>query len=139
VNQDFLKSKIHVWFREYGKQELWRERKTTKILITGAFGNIGKAVISEAHRRHHKITVFEIDNKKTRKVARKYQEIIRVVFGDIRDFEAVKKAVQESERVIHLAAFIPPLSWELAKMSPYADRAGELPAEEQVGAVATFG
>ena len=35
-----------------------------KILITGAFGNIGKAVIEEAIKRGHEVIVFEIDSKK---------------------------------------------------------------------------
>ena len=82
-----------------------------KILITGAFGNIGIAVIKEAYKRNHEILVFEIDNEKTRKTARKYRNKVRdVVYGNIQDFEVVKKAVKESEAVIHLAAIIPPLS-----------------------------
>jgi UDP-glucose 4-epimerase len=87
------------------------EQQKVKILITGAFGSIGKAVIEEAHKRNHEITVFEIENKKTRKDAHKYRNKIKeVIFGDIRNFEDVKKAVQESEIVIHLAAIIPPTS-----------------------------
>ena len=87
------------------------EQQILKILITGAFGNIGKAVIEEAHKRNHEIIVFEKDNKKTRKDAQKYRnKVEEVIFGDIRNFEDVKKAVQESETVIHLAAIIPPTS-----------------------------
>jgi nucleoside-diphosphate-sugar epimerase len=82
-----------------------------RILITGAFGNIGKAIIEEAGKRHHEVIVFEIENKKTRKDARKYREKIKdVFFGDIRNFEDVKKAVRECDAVIHLAAIIPPVS-----------------------------
>ena len=82
-----------------------------KILITGAFGNIGKAVIDEAYKRAHEVIVFEIDNKKTRKNARKYRNKIRkVVFGDIRNLENVTTAVQEADAVVHLAAIIPPVS-----------------------------
>jgi FlaA1/EpsC-like NDP-sugar epimerase len=40
------------------------EQQTMKILITGAFGNIGKAVMEEARKRAHEVIVFEIDNKK---------------------------------------------------------------------------
>ena len=81
------------------------------ILITGAFGNIGKAVIDEAYQRGHEILVFDIENKKTRKDARKYRtKLKKVLFGDIRNFEDVKKAVQECDTVIHLAAIIPPTS-----------------------------
>ena len=52
----------------------WGVQQVMKILITGAFGNIGKAVIEETYQRGHEIIVFEIDNKKTRKEARKYRK-----------------------------------------------------------------
>jgi nucleoside-diphosphate-sugar epimerase len=82
-----------------------------KLLITGAFGNIGQVVISEAAKRQHEIIVFEIDNKKTRKIAKKlHKKVQEVIFGDIRNIEDVKKAVSKADAVIHLAAIIPPLS-----------------------------
>jgi nucleoside-diphosphate-sugar epimerase len=82
-----------------------------KVLITGAFGNIGKAVIEESFERGHEILVFEIDSKKTRRAARKLREKIEnVFFGDIRNFDDVKKAVTECDAIIHLAAIIPPVS-----------------------------
>jgi UDP-glucose 4-epimerase len=82
-----------------------------KIVITGAFGNVGKAVIEEAYNRDHEIIVFEVDNRKTRKAARKYRNKIKnVIFGDVRDFSDVQQVVQECDAVIHLAAIIPPLS-----------------------------
>jgi nucleoside-diphosphate-sugar epimerase len=82
-----------------------------KLLITGSFGNVGKAVLEEAYVRAHEIIVFDVDNKKTRKAARKYRnKISNVIFGDIRNFGDVKKAVQNCDAVIHLAAIIPPLS-----------------------------
>ncbi len=82
-----------------------------KILITGAFGNIGKAVIEVAYKRGHETIVFEVENKKTRKDARKYsKQISGIVFGDIRNFGDVRRAVRECDAVIHLAAIIPPLS-----------------------------
>ena len=82
-----------------------------KILITGAFGNIGKAVLEESYKRGHEIIVFEVENKKTRKNARNYRQKIKtVLFGDIRNFEDMKKAVRNCDAVIHLAAIIPPIS-----------------------------
>jgi nucleoside-diphosphate-sugar epimerase len=89
-----------------------------KMLITGAFGNIGKAVLEEAYKRGHEIIVFEIDSKKTRKDARKYRKKIKkVIYGDVRNFEDVKKAVQECDSVIHLAAIIPPVSKKHRKLT----------------------
>jgi nucleoside-diphosphate-sugar epimerase len=87
-----------------------REEHTMKVLITGAFGNIGKAVIEEALKQGHEVTVFEIENKKTRKTAKKYGKKVKVVFGDIRNPADVKNVVKSTEGVIHLAAIIPPVS-----------------------------
>ncbi len=82
-----------------------------RILITGAFGNIGKSVVEESHKRGHEIVVFDVESKKTRRDARKYREKIqRVVFGDVRHFEDVREAVRGCDAVIHLAAIIPPAS-----------------------------
>ena len=87
-----------------------------KILITGAFGNIGKAVIEEANKRGHEIIVFEMDSKKTQKDASKYRKKIKeVIFGDIRNLEDINKAVKECDSVIHLAAIIPRLSKKAAR------------------------
>lgn len=67
-------------------------------------------MIEEAHKRGHEITVFEMDNKKTRAAAKKYRSKVKTVFGDIRNFESVREAVGQTEAVIHLAAIIPPAS-----------------------------
>jgi nucleoside-diphosphate-sugar epimerase len=81
-----------------------------KILITGAFGNIGKAVIEEALKRSHEVTVFEVKNKKTQKEAKRYQKMVNVIFGDIRNPQDAENAVQQADAIIHLAAIIPPAS-----------------------------
>lgn len=89
-----------------------------RILITGAFGNVGKAVIEEAYKRSHEVIVFEVDNKKNRKVAQKYRNKIKhVTFGDIRNFEDIKEALHNCDAVIHLAAIIPPLSKKLRELT----------------------
>jgi nucleoside-diphosphate-sugar epimerase len=88
-----------------------------RILITGAFGNIGQAVIEEAHKRQHELIVFEVDNKKTRKAAKKYRKKAQVIFGDIRKIETIEPAVQQCDAVIHLAAIIPPTSKKLRDLT----------------------
>jgi nucleoside-diphosphate-sugar epimerase len=89
-----------------------------KLLITGAFGNVGKAVLEEAHSRGHETKVFEVENKKTHKAARKHRnKFSSIIFGDIRNVEEVKKAVQDCDAVVHLAAIIPPLSKKSRKLT----------------------
>ena len=89
-----------------------------RILVTGAFGNIGKAVIKESYDRGHKVTVFEVENKKTRKDAQRYHnQIEKLQYGDIRNFVDVKNAVKDCDAVIHLAAIIPPTSKNNRKLT----------------------
>lgn len=89
-----------------------------RILVTGAFGSVGKAVIEESYRSGHRVIVFEVDNKKTRKDAQKYRsKIEKVEYGDIRSFTDVQRAVQDCEAIIHLAAIIPPTSKKHRKLT----------------------
>jgi UDP-glucose 4-epimerase len=82
-----------------------------RILITGAFGNVGVATVDEALRRGHDVEVFDLHSKRTDAAARRYAGRVRAVhFGDIRRAEEVASAVNGVDAVIHLAALIPPAS-----------------------------
>ncbi|MBD3192886.1 MAG: NAD-dependent epimerase/dehydratase family protein [Candidatus Heimdallarchaeota archaeon] len=83
-----------------------------KVLLTGAFGNIGSSTLSELVKRKHYVRCFDIKNKNNRKKAKKYRnnDQVEIVWGDIRNLEDVTKAVAGIDVVIHLAAIIPPLA-----------------------------
>lgn len=80
-----------------------------KILITGAFGFIGSHLTEMCLDRGYKITAFDryngehsIGNLKNLKT----KKDINLVFGDVRDYDSVYKAMKNSDIVIHLAALI---------------------------------
>ena len=82
-----------------------------KVLITGGFGNIGTAVIDECLKKGHRVSVFDVKNKKTERRARSYSGSLEDIFwGDIRKKDECIIALKEQDAVIHLAAIIPPLS-----------------------------
>jgi nucleoside-diphosphate-sugar epimerase len=81
-----------------------------KILVTGAFGNVGLSTINELLRSNHQISVFEIYNKNNRKIAKKYKNKTEIIWGDLRNYSDVERAIEGQDIVIHLAAIIPPLA-----------------------------
>jgi nucleoside-diphosphate-sugar epimerase len=91
--------------------------------LTGGFGNVGTSTLDELLRGGADVRVFEADTKRNRKTARKYEKCCELHFGDIRSPDAVLRALEGVDSVIHLAAIIPPL----------ADRNPSLAATVNVG------
>ncbi len=81
-----------------------------KVLLTGAFGNIGTATLEELLRRGHQVRCFDVKSRANEKVSRPFQDKTEMVWGDLRRPEDVVAAVNEQEVVIHLAFVIPKLS-----------------------------
>jgi nucleoside-diphosphate-sugar epimerase len=77
-----------------------------RILVTGAFGNIGKYLINELMRQNHNLKCFVLPDKKNRKIAQKIKNV-EIFYGDIRKVGDIKKAISGCDAVIHLA-FTPP-------------------------------
>ena len=83
-----------------------------RVLLTGPFGNIGSHTTAELIRQGHQVHAFDLRTPRTEKVARRFTGQIEIQWGDIRDTEAVRAAVQDREAIVHLAAILPPLSDE---------------------------
>lgn len=88
------------------------DNMTEKILLTGAFGIVGQGVLNELLKKQYDIRVFEIKNKRNKSIAEKYKKNIEIMWGDIRNYEDIKKAVKGQDVIIHVAAVIPPLADE---------------------------
>lgn len=83
-----------------------------KVLITGAFGNVGSHTVPELLRQGHEVRCFDLKTDATWREAQKVQGRVDLHFGDIREPAAVLQAVSGMDAVIHLAALIPPGSDE---------------------------
>lgn len=81
-----------------------------KVLVTGAFGNIGLSALEELLKAGHEVTCFDLPSKANLKTARRFKGKIKVVWGDIRKKEGLLKAVEGQEVVVHLAFIIPKIS-----------------------------
>ncbi len=83
-----------------------------RILLTGALGNVGLSTLHELLLRGYFVRIFDLKTRRNRQIAHQklYRNNIEIVWGNICDFESVKKAVQNMDVVLHIAAIIPPLS-----------------------------
>ncbi|MFX1398177.1 MAG: NAD-dependent epimerase/dehydratase family protein [Promethearchaeota archaeon] len=83
-----------------------------KVLLTGAFGNVGQNTLKELLKREHDVTCFDIKNKTNKKsyseLSKKWQ--FKTIWGDILNKNDLNNAVSETDCIVHLAAIIPPLS-----------------------------
>jgi len=81
-----------------------------RVLVTGAFGNIGTSLLDELTSRGHDVRTFDVATKANRRRARKYAGKIDTVWGDVRKPEDLGAAVIDRDAIVHLAFVIPHLS-----------------------------
>ncbi len=80
-----------------------------KILITGGTGFIGSHLAETFFKKNFKVTVFDRYNPNYNLgnlEYSKYKNKINYIFGDIRDYDSVNKAIEKNDIIIHLAALI---------------------------------
>ncbi len=78
------------------------------ILVTGAFGNVGRSTVKALQARGEHVRILEQDNRAARKTARSFDSAVDIRLGDILNIGDVIRALEDIDSVIHLAAIIPP-------------------------------
>ncbi len=81
-----------------------------KVLLTGAGGNVGFSTLKALTKKEYFIRIFDIKNKRNKKLFSRYKNKVEILYGDIRNIKDVQKAVEDIDVVIHVAAIIPPLA-----------------------------
>lgn len=85
-----------------------------RVLVTGAFGNIGANVVQALLERGHRVRCFDLGTPANRKaaarLAQQHGDQIELHWGDLRDTEQVAGAVAGQDVVAHLAFLLPKLS-----------------------------
>ena len=89
-----------------------------KILVTGAFGNIGEKTLNLLISRKYKVSTFDLKTKQNQKTAQKYYDHLNDFFwGDICNIDDLRLAIKDQDIIIHLAAIIPPVSEKKPKLA----------------------
>lgn len=88
-----------------------------KVLLTGAFGNIGKYTIYELLKKGYNVTCYDLKNKKNRKATKTLPEEVEIIWGNLKTGENLELAIKDQDIVIHLGFIIPPTSEENPKLA----------------------
>jgi nucleoside-diphosphate-sugar epimerase len=88
-----------------------------KVLLTGPFGNVGLSTLKELLKRNYDVRVFDIKNRKNRKISKKFKDQVEIVWGNLTNPKDVEKAVSGCDVIIHVAAIIPPLADRYPKLA----------------------
>lgn len=102
--------------------------KRRKVLLTGATGNWGRAVLRELHDRDAvDVVAFALPNKADRTALDEFIDManLTVAWGDLRNYADVRRAVADVDIVLHVGAVV----------SPLADRDPQLTRNVNVGSM----
>lgn len=95
--------------------------KKNTILLTGASGNMGQAGLKELLERkdEFQIVLFSLPTKKDKKILKPYEKKknIRIVWGDLTNYEDVCEAVKGVDIVLHLGALVSPMADKHPKLA----------------------
>jgi len=81
-----------------------------KVLLTGAFGNVGVSALEELLARGQAVRCFDLRTAANERTAQRYAGRMEVVWGDMRNPEDMMAAVQGQDIVLHVAFIIPKMS-----------------------------
>ncbi len=104
-----------------------------RVLLTGAFGNIGQHALGALVGEGHSVRCLDVPTKRNRRVAkrmlRRFGSRMDTVWGDLRQRQDVAKAVAAQEAIVHLAFIIPKQSCSDCDIEATPDRAREINVE----------
>jgi nucleoside-diphosphate-sugar epimerase len=83
-----------------------------RVLVTGAFGNIGRHTVPALLRAGHSVRALRHRSEPHRRLTRGFGPGVEVIRGDVRDRAAMDAAVRDVDCVVHLAYLIPPPALE---------------------------
>jgi len=83
-----------------------------KVLVTGAFGNLGWNAVRELARQGHVVRCFGRWTRARERAVRRLNVPVELSWGDVRRPEDLVAAVRDQEAIVHLAYVLPPESEE---------------------------
>lgn len=88
-----------------------------RVLITGGAGRLGINVCQAFLKDGFQVRVLDLDTPRNRKSVRELGEKAEVMWGDVTQPELVRRAIEEVDTVVHMAAILPPVAYEKPELA----------------------
>lgn len=88
-----------------------------KVLVTGGAGGLGINVCKLLLQTGYKVSILDLQTDRNLKSVRQLQGSVEVCWCDITDPDAVKKSLDQTDIVVHMAAILPPLALQAPDMA----------------------
>lgn len=75
------------------------------------------STLKEMLNRNYDVRIFDVKNKKNKRLANRCKKDIQIFWGDLRNFNDIEMAVHDIDVVVHVAAIIPPLADKKPKLA----------------------
>lgn len=86
----------------------------TRVLLTGATGNWGRATLREFRERGDRMSVvaLALDTERDRDILREFSDMenLKVVWGDLLNYADVQRAIEDVDVILHVGAVVSPLA-----------------------------
>lgn len=83
-----------------------------RLFMTGASGGMGQESLKQMVENLDlfELTILAMDTKRDRDILEEYHKYpeITIYFGDVQDYDLIKKCVKKADLVLHIAAFVSP-------------------------------
>jgi len=88
-----------------------------RVLITGGAGRLGTTICKAFLKDGFQVRVFDLDTPQNRKSVRSIGEKGEIMWGDITQPDSVRRALNEVDAVVHMAAILPPIAYERPELA----------------------
>lgn len=88
-----------------------------RVLITGGAGRLGINVCKTLLQDGFQVRVFDLDTGRNQKSVKELGGKTEILWGDITQPDLVRKAMEDVDVVVHMAAILPPVAYEKPKLA----------------------
>jgi len=81
-----------------------------RVLVTGGAGRLGLRVCRALLDLGFQVMVFDLPTRRNRRRLAGFGSGLSIHWGDITDAEAVRRALQQAQAVVHMAGLLPPIT-----------------------------